>query len=694
MSAADARHFYRRSHRYNDAMNTSPLPLISRALLLALLFATAVSADLATQRKDFESASRLAEHGKDWSMFSASLKSYPLLPWLEYQSLAALAHPDTQVLEAFVQRHRESYPADALRAVLADRYAQSGRWKDLLALDFRRTDSGIRCRIAEARIRSGERSPELKQTVRALWLSPGSLPGACNPVFSWMRSNGQLTSALSWERIGLSALNGQASFARQLALPLSAGERIAVQHMTELLNDPLLARRRFMTWPDDAAHRRALSYAVARIARRDHALAASLWRELTPRFHFRVEARARMLDAIALYRANAYEADAADWLKLIPPARDSALSREWRVREALSRRDFSAALAALDRLDVAQQADPRWRYWRARMLDENGASNAAAEVWRELATSPSFHGFLGADHVQSPYPLCATPTPKVDLKTLLERYPGLLQALEFRALGKTISARRQWDYLLARLLGDERRAVVAIADQQAWFDRAPFALTAPDDQKFYELRFPLAYRSEIETLSSRLQLDPAYVLGLIRSESAWIEDAHSSANAYGLMQLILPTARRIAVLEGVRVGNSGALLDPALNLRLGSRHLAEEGKRFQQSPWLVAAAYNAGPNRVNAWLAARGQLPTDMFIETIPFKETREYVARVLAFTQIYDWRLHGSMLPLSMRLPAAGTAYTAPDAKAIRRLVQCPAPVITATAIATEALPSAQQPR
>ena len=663
-----------------------------RSLLLTLCLTTAARADLALQRKDFASASRLAEQGKDWSQFANSLATYPLLPWLEYQRLMAAAHPDSERIEAYVRQYGDSYPADALRAVLADRYAQVGRWKDLLALDFRHSDTDTRCRIAQARIESGEQSPELKQTTRGLWLHPGSLPGACNPVFAWMRSNGQLGAALTWERIGLSALNGQASFARQLALPLSVAERLAVQHMAELLNDPLLARRHFKSWPDDAAHRRALSYAVARIARRDHALAASLWQELTPRFHFRVEARARMLDAIALYRANAYEADAADWLKLIPATRDSALSREWRVREALSRRDFSAALQALDRLDASQQGEPRWRYWRARMLDENGAGSAAAAVWRELATSPSFHGFLGADHLQSPYSLCAIATPKADLKTLLARYPGLLQALEFRTLGMTRQARRQWDYLLARLQGEDRRAVVAIADQQAWFDRAPFALTAPADQALYELRFPLAYRSEIETLAQRLQLDPAYVLGLIRSESAWVEDARSGANAYGLMQLILPTARRVAALEGVRVNNSNALLDPALNLRLGSRQLAEEGKRFQQSPWLVAAAYNAGPHRVKAWLAARGQLPTDLFIETMPFKETREYVARVLAFTPIYDWRLHGSMLPLSLRLPAVGTAYAVAGANASRRAVQCPSAVVIAPAAAPAGTTSAQQ--
>ena len=108
-------------------------------------------------------------------------------------------------------------------------------------------------------------------------------------------------------------------------------------------------------------------------------------------------------------------------------------------------------------------------------------------------------------------------------------------------------------------------------------------------------------------------------------------------------------------------------------MRLGTRYVAEVGKRFQSSPWLVAAAYNAGPARVEQWLSQRAQLPTDIFIETIPFKETREYVARVLAFSQIYDWRLNGSMRPLSERLPAQGQRYSADADPAQRRGVHCP---------------------
>src|SRR5690606_17147576 len=143
-------------------------------------------------------------------------------------------------------------------------------------------------------------------------------------------------------------------------------------------------------------------------------------------------------------------------------------------------------------------------------------------------------------------------------------------------------------------------------------------------------------------------LDPALSFALIRAESAWQPDARSHANAYGLMQLLPATGKSMAQQLGVPWRGTSTLLDPALNIRLGSRYLARQVARFDGNPWLATAAYNAGPTPVQRWLADRGTLPADAFIETIPYGETRDYVARVLAFSVIYDWRLYGKARPLS----------------------------------------------
>ena len=112
------------------------------------------------------------------------------------------------------------------------------------------------------------------------------------------------------------------------------------------------------------------------------------------------------------------------------------------------------------------------------------------------------------------------------------------------------------------------------------------------------------------------------------------------------MQLLPGTARQLAKVENVAFSGSAALFDPDLNIRLGTHYLGNMADRYDGSPWLATAAYNAGQDPVSRWVAARDTLEPDFFIETIPYKETRDYVARVLAFSVIYDWRLHGSALP------------------------------------------------
>ena len=151
-------------------------------------------------------------------------------------------------------------------------------------------------------------------------------------------------------------------------------------------------------------------------------------------------------------------------------------------------------------------------------------------------------------------------------------------------------------------------------------------------------------------------------------------DAHSGANAYGLMQLLPGVAKQLAKAENLPYHDASDLFDPTLNLQLGTRFLGRMADAYEGSPWLASAAYNAGKAPVGRWLDARASLDPDFFIETIPYKETREYVARVLAFSVIYDWRMHGNALALSARMPKIGQPYQAPNATTPRKSVVCAA--------------------
>jgi soluble lytic murein transglycosylase len=138
------------------------------------------------------------------------------------------------------------------------------------------------------------------------------------------------------------------------------------------------------------------------------------------------------------------------------------------------------------------------------------------------------------------------------------------------------------------------------------------------------------------------------------------------------MQLLPGVGKQMAKLEGVPYNRPSDLFDPALNVALGTRYLGLMAGKFDGSPWLASAAYNAGEAPVGRWLDARSSLDPDFFIETIPYKETREYVGRVLAFSVIYDWRMNGKAIALSARMPKIGQPDRAPDASTPRKEVVC----------------------
>jgi len=212
-------------------------------------------------------------------------------------------------------------------------------------------------------------------------------------------------------------------------------------------------------------------------------------------------------------------------------------------------------------------------------------------------------------------------------------------------------ARREWDALARAASAQDRRIAVALAQERGWLDRGPLTLLAPDDLRYYSLRFPIGHLDTVRARAKQNGLDPGLVLGLIRSESAWVEDAHSHADARGLMQVLPSTGKPIARQLKLRYAGPADLYQPHVSIALGTRHLADVIARYDGSVWLALAAYNAGPAPVERWLAARGSLPHDLWVETIPWRETREYVGRVLAFATIYGWRIDGRTPSIAARI-------------------------------------------
>ena len=648
------------------------------SLLPTLVLAASPAADRANQREAFRSALAAAAKpaNADSRHWAALLREshYPLYPYVELAVLRSkLAQRGNAEIEAFLKRFPDTLAASDLRKAWLRELARRGDWASFRTFHVAGKDLDLQCDALQAQLAGGAKLDA--RDVQALWSDERDLPAACDAVVSAARTQGTLTDAEVWTRIERSAEAGKAGAASDAAALLSGTVGAEAQRIAATLRDPATQLAQAKTWTDTPRTRDAVSWGLARYARRDSAAAETLWADLQPRFQWDNVQKNRALHAIALYRATSYSPDALARLKALPDAADDDATREWHVRVALASGDFAETLAALDRLSDVQKADARWRYLRARMLGKLGRDAEARPILEDVAREANFHGFLAADWIEQPYAICSdTLAGDARTETKLAQQPDLERAFEFRELGMLHDARREWNFAMTKLDDNERRLAADYAYRKGWYDRATFAFSAdPQTQKLYEQRFPLGMLDTVRKQSRDAGIDPAWAYGILRAESAWMTDAHSSANAYGLMQLLPAVGKKVAQSLHLHYGSASDLFDPDFNIRLGTHYLAQMADAYQGSPWLASAAYNAGQGAVGRWLDARGAFDPDFFIETIPYKETREYVARVMAFSVIYDWRMNGKALALSSRMPKIGQAYAAPEANTPRKAVACP---------------------
>lgn len=655
----------------------SRLPALLLACVAPLIAAGAqAAAPTAAQRAAFKQAWATAQLGGDgWRAYAAQLRDYPLYPYLP---AAALEHDIRQIDLATVQAYLAQYPAlipaqDLRRDFLLE-LARRQDWSGFLALYQPGLGDALACDALQARMAGGA-TLDFDRDLAELWSRP-ELPGACDPVLQAAHDQGLLTAPRLWARIDRAADAGKGGTIAALANWLPAPQNQQAQWLAQALRDPAAAVAAAASWPDGVHARQAATLALERQARRDTPAADSAWQQLQTRFRFSDAQRNAIRRALALFHATDYDADALARLIALPAAAQTDATREWRVRVALAAQDWPAVLAAIAAMPAAQQQDAEWRWFRARALAATGQDESARAIYAGLANETTFFGFLAADQLKQPYAICprAAPDDPPQEQALLAQ-PGLLRAFELFAVDLPKLARREWTRALDG--ADERTRVLAVelAKRRDWYDRAAFTLNRGEAMRYYTLRFPLASQDGLVPQSEQAGIDPAWAYGILRSESAWMSDARSGADARGLMQLVPATAALVAKRNGLPWAGADSLYEPAVNIALGTRYLAQMAARFNGAPWLASAAYNAGPGRVDRWLDARGALAPDLFIATIPFKETREYVARVMDYSVMYDWRLHGTALPLSDRLTPIGQAYALPNSATPRKAVDCPAP-------------------
>lgn len=635
------------------------LPIIGgmiRAALLSVFIALCAAAalagaqDLDAQRPLVRSALEAAERGQAPTQ-DPTLTQHPLRGWIEFAQLKRdIDRVGNAQAQEFLQRNAGQAVAAAFRSVWLPALARRKDWDALLA-HWQPTDNiGLRCARLQAQWVLGKADATWTRQAQELWRAAARpLPDGCDPVFAALTAQGQLDDALRWERIDAAAAAGQSAVMRAAANGLSSGERAQAVAYAAFLDAPAAQG---LGWEKSDRSRRIASNGLALLARKDPDAAERLLPQYAQTLGLSAEQQAQVRYQIALWTVASYLPDSARRLAAVPASAFDLRLHEWQAREALARGDWPAALKAIQAMDPAQRSQVRWKWFQARMLDKAGQPDQARRLYAEAARTATFHGFLAADRLGQPYALCPRePQDSAQARAAVARDPALIRAMELWKLDHAAWATAEWNDALTRFNDDQRRIAVEVAHDNGWFDRAVFALgRTPEELQLYRLRFPLQHQDAIRRQASNNAIDPAWLAAQIRAESVFNPNARSPANARGLMQVLPGTGAEVARRNGIAYGGAQSLYDPQTNIAIGSAYLRELLATYG-TPYVTIAAYNAGPVPTARWQAQRPGLDPDLWIETISYKETRDYVARVLAFSVIYDWRLNEDALSLTDRI-------------------------------------------
>ena len=627
-------------------MNYLSRTLLTTLIILLTLFSNLAAAlEFSLQRNLFRAADKAlrTENSVLFEQLKPILGNYPLYPYLLYRDLVyRLDKKQNPVadIKTFLDTYADVPIAGRLYDTWLKHLAKEQRWREYLQ-NYRPNQSvTLNCYYRQALLETGRTQAAL-ENIEPLWMSAFSLPAACDPVFAIWRQQGGFTPQRVWRRFQLAMNKGQIALARYLQQQLPEAERDQAELWQRVHRTPQLILERNLFKPVTPQTFTILIHGLGRWADKDSVEAANALDNLKTRYPLPADALGPVERKIALYVASRGHPSALDRLTALPAQWINEAVEEWRVRVGLQHRDWQSVLTWLERMNPHTREQPQWRYWHARALAANGRDEEANAIYRQLTDIRDYYGFLAADRLKLPYQIEDKPLTVSDeaLETL-KNLPGIQRAHELFLLGDYAKARIEWRRATTLLDDTTLKAAAQLAQRWGWHDQAIVTLARAAYWDDLELRFPLPYQEQVLIQARNKAVDPAWIYAVIRQESIFRADARSSAGALGLMQIMPATGRRIASDLRLTPPSRYELLQADTNIRFGTHYLHHTLDQLQNNPLLATAAYNAGPYRVVEWLPEHNTTEADLWAETIPYVETRNYVKRVMEYAIIYKYRL------------------------------------------------------
>ena len=597
---------------------------------------------------------------------------HPLEPWGAYWELRSRLETATAPeVKDFLTRYAGTYQEDRLRNDWLLLLGQRRDWPSFMAELPRyrmNDDKEVRCYALAAE--SVAATAETAIEVKRLWYAQRDADDGCLLAAGKHYAAKKLSATDIWRKARLSVEANRAKAARS-AIDIVAPEANAA--LADIQENPARYLSRHAV-ASGKVSKELVVLALVRMAANDADATAGILEN-----HWSVHLNSDQLSwawsAVGKAAAQRLSNEATGYFA---KARGKDMSDDhlaWRVRAGLRKGNWKDVLFATRAMSEEAQADPAWVYWHARAqakLAKNDAEELEAKTALQALASPrGFYEQMALEMLGQRITVPVRPAPLLaDEKEAALKNAGLTRGLHAIQIGLRADGVREWNYTtnLHTPGGMNDRELLAAADlafQREVWDRCINTSERTKGVVDQEQRFPMPFKDAVVVRAKQINLDPAFVYGLIRQESRFIMDARSSVGASGLMQVMPATARWTAKKIGINDFQAHHINDRDTNIAIGTGYLKLVLDDFAGSMALAAAAYNAGPSRPRSWRGQPGDPVMDAAIwaENIPFAETRDYVKKVLSNTTNYAALITGQPQSLKSRLGAVGPRdVSAPD--------------------------------
>ncbi len=562
--------------------------------------------------------------------------------WLMLLNLEQQQVRDEEV-QNFLAQYAEMPFTDRVRGEWLKKLAKDQNWGPFFTelAHFQREDLAVQCLAIRGHQVLGD--ADVNEQAKTLWLNTLDLPSHCTAVFDELQLTGQLPNDALWARFRLALQAGKLSIAKAAIARLPSFDADNFKLLDRAYQSPQLFLDKKAASFKSRFGVEANLYAIDRLARNNLANAIRTLESVQNQFD--AEQRAFAWGRVAYHAARSHHPQAVNFYALAENTKLDEEQLEWKVRAALRAQDWQVVLDAIDAMSAKQLEKGAWRYWKARAImvveANNPAKNAeAGQILNKLSAERHFYGWLAQDLMGA---VATNPAvdfmPNNDEVNAIASLPSIKRALELQRIDMRLEAKLEWAWATRGFSDEQLLAAAEYAQRKKWYE---VAINTADNTKVthnFNLRYPTPYREMFRTAADNAGLDEAWVYGITRQESRFMHYAKSGVGAAGLMQLMPATAKWAAKRMGLEGYHNGMIHDLSTNIDLGTYYMRYTLDQMGGKAVLATAGYNAGPSRAKKWMSTK-PLEAAIYIESIPFAETRGYVQKVMANAQMYAPRL------------------------------------------------------